>query len=1048
MSTAGAATASDVPAAGSRLSLLGRFTLQHDGRVVRLRTRKEEGLLAYLALHPGSHPREVLAELYWGDTPEEQAKGSLRAALADLRAALDPDVLFSDRVAVQFCPPPGFRVDVLEFRTEATRYLSTPALDPAAFDPALYTGELLAGHYDDWVLAERERLRQLYLDALLHRVGRLRDLARYGEAITAARQVLAADPAEERAHQHLIYLYAVTGNRPAALRQLEVCRRSLKAELDVEPSAETLALLDAIPSAPLAAPPPAAAAAPVTASTNNLPIPLTSFVGRERELADVSRLLRMDGSHIGACRLVTLTGAGGSGKTRLALEVARLLTPKYRHGAWWVDLSSLRDPALVPDTALSALGVAPASGHPPQQTLIDYLRGRTVLLLLDNCEHLAEACARLTEAILPACSGVQILATSRQPLGVPGEQLWPVPTFSLPDAAAECDAECLLSYDAVRLFVERARLQRPTFSLEGHDAGHVAEICRRLDGIPLAIELAAARVRSMDVGEILARLQKRLRLLAAGSRLAPPRQQTLRASIDWSYNLLSPAEYLLLERLAVFVGGFTIPMAEMICSGEELAEEDVLDLLGRLVDRSLVVAEAGRYRLLETIREYALERLVDAGRAEALGERHAAYFTAFLYERRNRIQSSEQVRVIGEITTEMGNIRAAWDWAVAARRCDLLRCANLALIWYGELHSWFHEGEAMFARAVEALESGPAEDPGLVALLRAVHGHFLGRLGRLAGARQELEQGCARLRALGSPADLGTGLTLLGLAVWQEGDYPLARAILEEALRLNRDVDDRGLTGLCLFFMGLVEQTTGNVAPADACFREALAMGRDSGHPRLIAITAVHSIPTLLALGRPAQATEWLQEGLALARTTQDHWLEFAALGYLGRILAAQRDYAGAKTALQEALAVAQEIGNRHDLAWGEVGLADVTLASGDVAQADRHYRSALQLAMDSAAFPKALHALAGLAQVKALTGNREEALELARQVLVHPASTDDTRTRAAEVLRQLGGDSDSGAVTGTFEELVQGILAGNESPSGPREGLAETPFVNSNRAV
>jgi predicted ATPase len=572
-------------------------------------------------------------------------------------------------------------------------------------------------------------------------------------------------------------------------------------------------------------------------------------------------------------------------------------------------------------------------------------------------------------------------------------------------------------------------MHRPSFSLGGQNADQVAEICRRLDGIPLAIELAAARVRSMEVDEILGRLQNRLRLLATGSRLAPPRQQTLRASIDWSYNLLSPSECLLLGRLAVFVGGWTLAAAEAVCAGGELTEVDVLDLLGQLVDRSLVVAEAGRYHLLETIREYALERLVDGGEAAALRERHAAYFAAYLGERYDAILSSQQRRVKAEINVEIGNIRAAWDWAVAARRAGLLRSSERVLVWYCELYGRFYEGEALFARAVQQLATDQAADPGLLALLRAEYGYSLARLGRLAAARDELEQGCAQLRSVGSPADLATGLTLLGMVVWQEGDYPRAQALLEESLGLHRRVEDRGMIGLCLFFLALVEQTIGNAAQAEGYFGEALALGRSSDHPRLIAMTSVHSVPSLLALGQPAQARERLQEGLALAHATQDRWLEFAALGYLGRVLGSQGDYAGARTALQETLALAHETGNLQDQAWAEVGLGDVTLAAGEAALAEAHYRSGLQLAMQAAALPKALDAVAGLAVLRARAGDPEGALELAAQVAHHPASSGAGRARAAQVLRMLVPDSASlTAALGapTFEEIVRGILYGS----------------------
>jgi predicted ATPase/transcriptional regulator with XRE-family HTH domain len=510
------------------------------------------------------------------------------------------------------------------------------------------------------------------------------------------------------------------------------------ARTPLQPSSESTTSLPPLPAAHL----PAELASPIDREQDLgqpgcLPTPLTSFVGREREIAAISDLMQAGCLPAGGCRVVSLIGPGGSGKTRLAIQVARLLTPEYRHGAWWVDLSSLRYPALVPDAALRALGMTPAPGQPTMQALISFLRERSLLLLLDNCEHLLEACAHMVAAVLQACPAVCVLATSREPLGVPGEQLWPVPTFSVPAPDADLDAESLLGYDAVRLFLDRARMHRPAFELTGDNAAQVAEICRRLDGIPLAIELAAARVRTMDLQDILARLQHRLRLLASTSALASPRQQTLRASIDWSYNLLSPAECLLLQRLAIFVGGCTLVAAEAVCMDGGLAEEQVLDLLTRLVDRSLVVAEGGRYLFLETIREYALERLIDTGAAEALRERHAAYFADYLGEQYDVILSGEQHQAIVEIAGEIGNVRAAWAWAVTAHRYDLLSRSANGLTWYFELHSRFHEGEVAYGRAVEALSGDPDADRDVLARLHTHHGYFLDRLGRLDEAHRE-----------------------------------------------------------------------------------------------------------------------------------------------------------------------------------------------------------------------------------------------------------------------------------------------------------------------
>lgn len=1004
--------------AGFRLSLLGRFSLEHDGQSIPLRTRKIEALLAYLVLNADTHTRETLAALFWGDTPEQQARSSLRVALADLRRVLGPDALISDRAGVQFNPSAPVTVDACEFRAQATAFLKQVLADPSSFDPGLYSGDLLPHLDDDWVREERERLRQLYLDATLHLVVRLRALGRYEEAIASACRVLAVEPAEERAHQHLIWLYAITGNRPAALRQLEACRHALKEELDVEPSPETLSLIDS-------AYPPAGQEA-TAAEPTNLPTPLTNFIGREREIAGVSQMLLGSGPFPSRRRLVTLTGTGGSGKTRLAIQVARQLLPKYRHGVWWVDLARMRDPSLVPDGALRAFGLAPAPGQPTMHALLSFLRERSLLLVLDNCEHLIEACAQVTRSIIEQCTQVQVLATSREPLGVPGEQLWPISTFSVPVSTAGVEAETLLGYEAVQLFVARARTQRPEFRLGPNNATQVAKICRRLDGIPLAIELAAARTRSMEVDDILDRLQNRL--LASGSSLVAPRHQTLRASLDWSYNLLSPAECLLFRRLATFVGGWTLTAAEAVCAGGLLAEEDILDLLGRLVDRSLVVAERGRFHFLETIREYALERLAEAGEAETMRARHAAFFGSYIEERYELILSREQDRAIREIDGEIDNVRAAWEWALTARQEDLIRRSNKGLVWYFEINSGFYEGEAASARALAALLDVPGADPVLLAVLRSSHGYFLGRLGKLGYARAELERACAELRQAGARSELALPLIMLGTIAWQEGDYKSARPPLEESLQITRTMDDKFSIALALFFLGLVTHSSGDDAQADEYFREALRLSRMHGQPRLISMTSVLSGPTLLALGKHTEARERLQEGLALARASRIRWLVGVAQGQLGLVLNAQGDYVGARMALLEAVALAQESGNRWDRAWGEVGLGDAELGLENPVQASTQFRLGLQLAMEADALAIALDALAGLALLRAQAGDRESALELAGHILQHSASSANARTRAVQARRMLNADSQDQPtiLPGAFEKTVQRILAGS----------------------
>jgi predicted ATPase/class 3 adenylate cyclase len=385
---------------------------------------------------------------------------------------------------------------------------------------------------------------------------------------------------------------------------------------------------------------------------HNLPIQLTSFIGRTREIAEVKRLLC-------TARLVTLTGAGGAGKTRLALQAVADMVESYRDGVWLAEFAPIADPALVPKTVASALNVPEQPGRDLTETLVDALRLKAPLLLLDNCEHLLAACRDLAAALLRKCPQVRILATSREGLGVPGETVWRVPSLSVPEDIRHIPGPTeLVGYDAVRLFVDRAVTTTPGFTVTSKNALAVAQVCRRLDGIPLAIELAAARVKVLAVEQIAARLDDRFRLLTGGSKTVLPRQQTLGAAIDWSYHLLSETERLLLGRLSVFAGGWPLDAAEGVCAGGNVEATDILDLLTSLVDKSLVLAETqcgeARYRLLETVRQYARDRLAEAGEEADVRTRHRAWYVA-LAERAEKEPRGPRQR----IWREHENLRAA-----------------------------------------------------------------------------------------------------------------------------------------------------------------------------------------------------------------------------------------------------------------------------------------------------------------------------------------------------------------------------------------------------
>ncbi len=394
---------------------------------------------------------------------------------------------------------------------------------------------------------------------------------------------------------------------------------------------------------------------------NNLPRQLTSFIGRERETAEIKRQFT-------TTYLLTLTGTGGSGKTRLGLQVAADVIDEFPDGVWWVDLAALADPPLVPQTVASTLSLREQPGRPLIETLLEHLQPRTLLLVLDNCEHLLFACAQLVDALLRGCPHFKTLVTSREGLGIAGETLYPVPSLSTPDPQRVPPPEQLAHYEAVQLFTERAMAIQPTFRVTQRNAEAVAQVCRRLDGIPLAVELAAARVKVLPVDQIASRLDDQFRLLTGGSRMALPRHQTLRAAMDWSHNLLSDPERTMLRRLSVFAGGWTLEAAEAVCMGEGVEATDPLDLMTRLVDKSLVIAEArdgqGRYRLLETVRQYSRDRLLESGEAEVVRKRHRDFFLALGESAETHRGGPNQVMWLDRLEAEHDNLRAALEWSL------------------------------------------------------------------------------------------------------------------------------------------------------------------------------------------------------------------------------------------------------------------------------------------------------------------------------------------------------------------------------------------------
>jgi predicted ATPase/DNA-binding CsgD family transcriptional regulator len=612
---------------------------------------------------------------------------------------------------------------------------------------------------------------------------------------------------------------------------------------------------------------------------NNLPLDLSSFVGRSKALAEVTRLSE-------DTRLLTLTGSGGCGKTRLAVAVADELVEGFEDGVWMVELAPLADPTLVPHVVAAILGVREQPGRTLTETLSGYLGSKKVMLVLDNCEHLVEACAVLVEALLRSCPELRILATSREALGITGEVAWPVPSLSLPDLRRLPDIESLSRYESVRLFLERAAAVKPIFALTEQNATAVARVCYELDGIPLAIELAAARVKVLSVEEISERLEDSFGLLASGGRTAMPRHRALRATMDWSHDLLSDHERIVFRRLSVFAGGFTLAAAESVCAGEDLERGGVLGLLSHLVDKSLVTArEKGgetRYRLLELVRQYARERLEGAEDEVRVRQQHTAFFAGLAEEAEGELTGPDQAQWLVRLEAEHDNLRAALSWTLAESGEEESGLRMAAALWpFWLARGYLSEGRGWLESAVSRGGSAPAR-----ARAKALNGAgwLAAFQGEYGAAKALIEESLALYRELGDKEGIASSLVNLGSVAWlgQRDDVPMA-ALVEEATMLKPELKDRRTVAYLLLLKGGVALARGDRERMVTLNEESLALFREIRDTLGVVICLMNIGLVTLVQGDYERATALLRESLYLAREL-DHklYIQYCIIGLAG----------------------------------------------------------------------------------------------------------------------------------------------------------------------
>ncbi|MBK9114645.1 MAG: tetratricopeptide repeat protein [Betaproteobacteria bacterium] len=596
------------------------------------------------------------------------------------------------------------------------------------------------------------------------------------------------------------------------------------------------------------------------ATPNNLPQQLTSFVGRDDELADVLALLR-------EARLLTVLGGGGFGKTRLTLQAAALALDAYADGVWLVELAPVGDPRLVPQAIASVLGVKESPGLSVQDAVLAFARARQFLLVLDNCEHVVQACADVARQLLEAGAGVTILASSREALNVRGERVYPLAPLLVPTPEAGLRAAAIAAIPSVQLFADRAASASPSFHVTDDNAESVAAICQRLDGIPLALELAAARLRSMPVERVAERLSDRFRLLTSGDRTALPRQQTLRALIDWSHDLLEPAERVLFRRLSVFAGGFTLDAAEKVGAGGDIAEGDVVDLVSRLVEKSLLMLDAAgeRYRMLETVREYAREQLERAGELAATRDRQLRYFLVLAARARPELVGPRQREWLERLDAERENIVAAQAWCDRAENGGEL---GLQLVRSIQVY-WFTRGLLGLGLqlTLDALARPGAQTRNLVRC-RGLSGagQLALYMGRHPEARRHLEESLAIAREIDDPERIAAVLQPLGMASLGVGDFVTARARLQEALALAEAIGKRREIAAAQTALAQLHRAEGALDEAEALNERALQTCRELGDRESVAVGLLNLAMVAIVRGDTRRAQEHMLQGMAIAR--------------------------------------------------------------------------------------------------------------------------------------------------------------------------------------
>lgn len=1068
------------------IQLLGTLQISLDGNpLTGFATDKARALLAYLALE-NTHPqrRDALATLLWPDQPENKARQNLRQTLLYLRQALNDDdqcaapFLLVDRETVQLNPAGDYHLDVSEFENlhatcqqHAHRRQENclPCLQRMARMAGLYRGEFLEHFFvgdstlfEEWATLKREWLHREAIEALFALSDYYTRRGELARARQAAWRQVELEPWREEAHRQLMRLLALEGKRSAALAQYETCRRVLAQELGVEPMAETMALYERIKSE---------TTAPENKSLSpTLPIPPTPFIGREEELAELSELIANPDT-----RLLSLIGPGGIGKTRLALQVAAEHIGIFPNGVYHVPLAAADTTETVITTMADALGLHLHNHQQPQRQLLDYLREKEALLMLDNLEHIVPEVELIAE-ILRHAPGTTLLVTSRERLNLQEEWVYEVGGLRYPARIEEAWPHTGETYSAVDLFRERARQVNRRFALTETEHPAVVRICQLVEGMPLGVELAAAWVSVHTCAEIVQAIEHNLDILTTRLRNVPERHRNIRATFEHSWHLLDAAEKDALLRLSVFRGGFrpeaavaatavaaTAVAATAPAVTTPAAASVTPPVLASLLDKSLLRrASPDRYEMHELLRQYTAEKLAaDPEKHQLARTAHAGYFAAFLKKQEARLKGSAQKQALADLAPENDNVRHAWQWAVSSGDAHVVEQALESLYHFYHIRCWFQAGVELLALAIDRWGAEIEQDR-LLGKLLARQGSFCQHQGFYQQAIAALERSLAIFERLAIPSEQVFCLLNLANAIRHQGQNDKAEQLAQKALAISKQTGDRRGIAQSLQIAGLLHYWSGDLKQTEALFEESLARGRELGDQRLIMAPLNSLGDAACHHGDYVKARGIFEECLALSRDLDDQFNVAIHLNNLGTVYHLLEQYPEARSFYQESLAICRQIGDQNGQAIALSNLGEIAYTLGDYRKASQFYREglaigralqepwtimtclnnlgeiacahndcheaqanlteALQIAQETQTLTMATKILMNMARLFVQQGLRNQAAALLDLVRRHPASESDIQEKAGHLLDKLGLVPPP-STPGGLDEVIKEIL-------------------------